>query len=181
MFYAFIASLPHIKPDNQLPITVEAFRSACEDHLSNSQWRLLNSLLDGEVSHESTHPFANRWFHAEVQLRNAVARQRGQARGIDVKPFLRSHNHFIGLIETRVQEAFNAEDPAELERLLDQTRWELAEDLIGEDSYGFSKLAAYAIQLRIATRWNRMNDETGRINLEKTITQNTESEGAAVS
>ena len=87
---------------------------------------------------------------------------------------------FIGLIETRVQEAFNAEDPAELESLLDHTRWELAEDFIGEDTYGFAKLAAYAVQLRIATRWNRLNDETGRINLEKTITHNTESEAAAV-
>jgi|TARA_A100001015_G_scaffold178718_1_gene198670 hypothetical protein len=180
MFYALIASLPHIELDKELPITVEAFRDACGDHLSKSQWRLLNSLLDGEVSCEITHPFANRWFHAEIQLKNAVARQRAQIRGVDVKPFLRSHDHFIGLIETRVQEAFNAEDPAELESLLDHTRWELAEDFIGEDTYGFAKLAAYAVQLRIATRWNRLNDETGRINLEKTITHNTESEAAAV-
>ena len=153
----------------------------CGSNKSKNQLCLLDALLNGEVSCESTHSFANRWFHAEIQLKNAVARQRAQIRGVDVKPFLHSHDHFIGFLETRVQEAFSAEDPSELERILDQARWELAEDFIGEDAYGFSKLAAYAVQLRIATRWNRMNDETGRINLEKTITQNTESETAAVS
>ena len=51
---------------------------------------------------------------------------------------------------------------------------------IREDTFGFAKLAAYAVQLRLATRWNRMDDNTGRENLEKTITLNTESEAAAV-
>ena len=181
MFYALISSLPHIELDKELPLTVEKFHDLCADQLSKNQLCLLEALLSGEVSSESSHSFASRWFHAEIQLKNAVARQRAQIRGVDVKPFLRSHDHFIGFLETRVQEAFSAEEPSELERILDQTRWELAEDFIGEDAYGFSKLAAYAVQLRIATRWNRMNDETGRINLEKTITQNTESETAAVS
>ena len=181
MFYALISSLPHIELDKELPLTVETFRDLCADQISKTQLYLLDALLNGEVSCGSTHSFANRWFNAEIQLKNAVARQRAQIRGVDVKPFMRSHDQFIGFLESRVQEAFSAEDPAELERILDQTRWELAEDFIGEDAYGFSKLAAYAVQLRIATRWNRMNDETGRINLEKTITQNTESEAAAVS
>ena len=181
MFYALISSLPHIELDKELPLTVETFHDLCADQISKNQLCLLEALLSGEVSSESTHSFANRWFHAEIQLKNAVARQRAQIRGVDVKPFLHSHDHFIGFLETRVQEAFSGEDPSELERILDQTRWELAEDFIGEDAYGFSKLAAYAVQLRIATRWNHMNDETGRINLEKTITQNTESETAAVS
>ena len=181
MFYALISSLPHIELDKELPLTMEKFRDLCANQISKKQLCLLDALLNGEVSCASTHSFANRWFHAEIQLKNAVARQRAQTRGIDVKPFLHSHDYFIGFIETRVQEAFSAEDPSELERILDQTRWELAEDFIGKDAYGFAKLTAYAVQLRIATRWNRMNDATGRLNLEKTITQNTESEAAAVS
>ena len=114
MFYALISSLPHIELDKELPLTLETFRDLCADQINKTQLSLLDALLNGEVSCESSHSFANRWFNAEIQLKNAVARQRAQIRGVDVKPFLRSHNHFIGFLESRVQEAFSAEDPAEL-------------------------------------------------------------------
>ena len=67
-----------------------------------------------------------------------------------------------------------------MERLLDQTRWDLAEEFIGIDNYGFSKLAAYAIQLRIVNQWYDRSDEKGQTNLEDTITKNTESDSAVI-
>ena len=116
----------------------------------------------------------------EIQLKNAVSKQRAQNRGIDVKPFIHDHVNFIGFIETRVQEAFNTDNPFDLEQLLDQTRWDLAEEFIGVDHYGFSKLAAYAIQLRIVHKWYDRNNEKGQTNLEDTITKNTESDSDLV-
>jgi len=180
MYYALIASLPHLTLEKEPQISADSFREACRSTVSADEYDVLNALLQGSVKHPSTHSFAQRWFGAETQLRNAVATQRAQARGVDVKTFIRPHTGFLGWIETHVQEAFVADNPAEQERILDGARWQLAEDFIGEDTFGFAKLAAYAVQLRLATRWNRMDDNTGRENLEKTITLNTESEAAAV-
>ena len=180
MYYALIASLPQLALEEEPQISVDSFREACRSTVSADEFDLLHALLQGSFEHPSTHSFAQRWFGAETQLRNAVVAQRAQLRGMDAKAFLRPHTGFWGWIETKVQDAFTADNPAEQERILDNTRWQLAEDFIGEDTFGFTKLAAYAVQLRLAIRWNLMNDDTGRENLEQTITLNTESEAAAV-
>ena len=180
MYYALISSLPHLELEKEPLISAASFREACRSTVSADEFQILDALLEGAFSHATSNPFAQRWFAVETQLRNAVAIQRAQARGVDAKPFIRSHAGFVGWVESQVQEAFAADNPAEQERVLDGARWRLAEEFIGEDTFGFSKLAAYAVQLRLATRWSRMDDNTGRENLEKTITLNTESEVAAV-
>ena len=180
MFYALIASLPHIQIDRDPPFSSKEYLNICSDHVSDSQLILLNALVNNETSSEIKSFYTNQWFNAEIQLKNAISKQRAQNRGIDAKPFIHDHANFIGFIETKVQEAFNTDNPFDLEQSLDQTRWNLAEEFIGADNYGFSKLAAYAIQLRIVNQWYGRSNEKGQTNLEDTITKNTESDSAVV-
>ena len=107
MFYALIASLPHIQIDRDPPFSSKEYLNICSDHVSDSQLLLLNALVNNKTSCEIKNSYTNQWFNAEIQLKNAISKQRAQNRGIDAKPFIHDHANFIGFIETKVQEAFN--------------------------------------------------------------------------
>jgi hypothetical protein len=116
------------------------------------------------------------WNNIETQLRNAAVRHRAQKLGVDAKEYIQPHDGYSGTIEVLVTDAFTRSDPVELEQELDRARWQLAEELIGQDPFSFEKVLAYGIQLRIVERWNRMDVHTGKEKLEAVITANTEKE-----
>jgi hypothetical protein len=69
-----------------------------------------------------------------------------------------------------VHEAFNRENPRELEWRLDQGRWNLAQDLIPpERPLGFERILAFAVQLRLMHRWTAMDADTGQERLESLL------------
>ena len=121
-------------------------------------------------------PLCKQIYDLECQIRNAVARHRGQKLGVDFKEFLQPHDGFIGDIEVFVSDAFAQSDPVEQEQHLDRGRWSLAEQLVGQNPFGFEKVLAYGIQLKIVERWSRMDVSTGKEKIEAVITANTEKE-----
>lgn len=177
-YYALVASLPNLEIGDEPPFSVEEYTENCAQWVTPREARILRKvLLDAAESNAC--PLCQAWNDREIQLRNAVVRQRGQALGIDYKGMLKSHDGYSGILEKQVADAFTRTDPLELEEEIDRTRWQLAEDLIGQNPFGFEKLLAYGIQLRIVERWNRMDVHTGKQKLEAVITANTEKEEAA--
>jgi hypothetical protein len=45
---------------------------------------------------------------------------------------------------------------------------------VGQDPFGFERVLAYGIQLKIVERWSRMDVHRGKEKLEAVITANTE-------
>ena len=52
MFYALIASLPHIQIDRDPPFSSKEYLNICSDHVSDSQLLLLNALVNNKTSCE---------------------------------------------------------------------------------------------------------------------------------
>lgn len=177
-YYALVASLPHLKIGDEPPFSTEEYVQQCAQWVTDHELRVLQHiLLDMYEGHSC--PICKKWFDIETQLRNAIARHRGQKLGIDFKEYLQSHDSYSGEIEQLVTDAFTRHDPLELEEEIDRARWQLAEELIGQDPFSFLKVVAYGIQLRITERWNRMDVHTGKEKLEAVITANTEKEETA--
>ncbi len=175
-YYSLVASLPHLQIGDEPPFSTEEYTDNCAQWVAGHEADILRRVLlqDPDVA---SCPLCKTWDNIETQLRNGVVRMRGQKLGVDFKEYLQPHDGFSGEIEVLVTDAFTRNDPLEVEESLDRARWKLAEELVGLDPFGFEKVLAYGIQLKIVERWNRMNVHTGKEKLEAVITANTEKEG----
>lgn len=179
-YYSLVASLPHLKIGDEPPFSTEEYISNCAQWVTEHEVRILTHILLGKYEfREGGCPICKTWCDIETQLRNAVARHRGQKLGVDYKQYLQPHDGFSGQIEQMVTDAFTRTDPLEVEEELDRARWQMAEEFIGQDPFSFLKVLAYGIQLKIVERWNRMDVHTGKEKLEAVITANTEKEKTA--
>ncbi len=174
-YYSLVASLPNLQIGDEPPFSTEEYIGNCSQWVTARETEILKAVLLNEPI-ASPCPLCKTWHNMETQLRNAVARLRGQKLGVDFKGYLQPHDGFSGTIESMVTDAFTSQDPVELEEELDRARWTLAEELVGQDPFGFSKVLAYGIQLKIVERWNRMDVSVGKEKIEAVITANTEQE-----
>ncbi len=177
-YYSLVASLSNLKIGDEPPFSTEDYIDNCAQWITGHEARILKHILQGK-DHGGSCPICKTWFDIETQLRNAVARHRGQKLGIDFKEYLQPHDGFSGEVEQLVTDAFTRTDPLEIEEELDRARWQLAEQLIGQDPFCFEKVLAYGIQLKIVERWSRMDVHAGKEKLEAVITANTEQEETA--
>jgi hypothetical protein len=174
-YYSLVASLPSLNIGDEPPFSTEEYIGNCAQWVSEYEVKILRNILLNEGENRSC-PHCMAWNNIETQLRNAAVRHRAQKLGVDAKEYIQPHDGFSGTIEVLVTDAFTRSDPVELEQELDRARWQLAEELIGQDPFSFEKVLAYGIQLRIVERWNRMDVHTGKEKLEAVITANTEKE-----
>ncbi|RKX43506.1 MAG: hypothetical protein DRP64_08090 [Verrucomicrobia bacterium] len=174
-YYSLVASLPHLQIGDEPPFSTEEYLGNCAQWVTEHEANILRKVLLQDLD-VALCPLCKAWNNIETQLRNAVARMRGQKLGVDFKEYLQPHEGFSGEIEALVTDAFTRNDPVEIEEELDRARWKLAEELIGMDPFSFEKVLAYGIQLKIVERWNRMDVHIGKEKLEAVITANTEKE-----
>ena len=174
-YYSLVASLPNLEIGDEPPFTTEDYVENASQWVTERETEILRKVLLQKPDIAPC-PLCKVIFDLESQIRNAVARQRGQKLGVDFKEYLQPHDGFVGKIETFVKDAFAQSDPVELEQHLDRGRWSLAEELVGQDPFSFKKVLAYGIQLKIVERWNRMDVSLGKEKIKAVITANTEKE-----
>ena len=174
-YYSLVASLPNLEIGDEPPFTTEDYVENSAQWVTERETEILRKVLLKEPDIAPC-PLCKVIYDLESQIRNAVARQRGQKLGVDYKEYLQPHDGYVGEIETFVKDAFAQSDPVELEQHLDRGRWNLSEGLIGQNPFGFEKVLAYGIQLKIVERWNRMDVSLGKEKIEAVITANTEKE-----
>ncbi|MDD5707224.1 MAG: DUF2764 family protein [Kiritimatiellae bacterium] len=160
----FIASLPMLAPGQAPGISTESFRAACEAQLDPALGAAACALLDGRPG---PHPFALQWQDRETILRNAVARRRASRHGTDA---LSAQHPAAGSdvrIEHGVAAAFEQTDPLQRERALNRLRWNVLEELQGNQPMAPEVVLAYAVKLRLLDRWSRLNADAGAARLER--------------
>ncbi|MDF7799151.1 DUF2764 family protein [Pontiellaceae bacterium B1224] len=177
-YYSLVASLPNLQIGDEPPFTTEEYVENASQWVTERESEILRKVLLQEPDIAPC-PLCKKLYDVECQIRNASARQRGQKLGVDFKEYLQPHDGFIGEIEAFVKDAFTQSDPVELEQHLDRGRWNLAEELVGQNPFSFEKVLAYGIQLKIVERWNRMDVHVGKEKIEAVITANTEKEETA--
>jgi hypothetical protein len=154
-YYYFAASLPYLRAGEDPPLTLDAFRRLCRQHLTPPDAAAAVALLAEETG--SAHPAARAWNERLTQFRNAVARQRAQRTRRDVEPFLKPQRECSTAIEKAVASAFSAPTPLEREKALDRTLWALAEETAGLTPFTVAAVLMYGVKLRLACRWAAMD------------------------
>lgn len=167
-YYYLVASLPPLALGEPLPFTPEEWARGCATMMEPEDFEELRRALDGRI-HEGTSAFARAYTQLETQLRNAVAVERAKRRGVEPRRYLREHAGFSVGVEEAVEDAYEQKDPLAREEALDRCRWQMAEELAREDAFGLSALLAFAVKLRLAQRWARLDKRTGAQALQERV------------
>ena len=178
-YYSLVASFPALRIGDEPPFSVESFVQQCAQWVTPRELQTLKKVLLAAPDIQPC-PYSVRLYDMETQLRNSVARFRAQRLGVDVSAYLKPHDGFSGEIEALVGDAVGQADPLEQEQDLDRARWKLVDGLVDlGNPFGFGRVLAYGIQLKIVERWNGMDPHTGKQKLESVIEVNTRKEHAA--
>ena len=174
-FYA-IASLPMLSFGESPPLTLEEFTACCASLTEVDAGELL-CVLEDRLD-EATSPFLLTWRNADRQMRDAIAALRAGKRNVDVAAYLKEYTGFDLSIEREVEEAWTKPNPLESERMLDQCRWRLLDELALDDPFGLSTILAFAVKLKILIRWAGLEDDKGQRRIEELIIGNLNQEGS---
>ncbi|MDR1831535.1 MAG: DUF2764 domain-containing protein [Fusobacteriaceae bacterium] len=154
-YYFLVAQLPYLSAQAQKPpMTAEAFRAMCAEHLTARELAELDKLDPGyrfgeEKAGDQGSGFFAAWQKREADLEYAMAKLRAAKLKRDMPGEARAVPHEI---ENEARTAFAMENPLEAELYLDKGRWEFAEALAGLDYFGVNVLYAYRIKLLLLER-----------------------------
>ena len=159
-YYYLIASLPTLHLDEKLPISRDEFLAACENTLTLIDIDDIMNILDRKPE-RGKHPVIRNWLWREIQLRNAIARERAAKANVDAEPFQRPYHGFDTYTEKIAAEAMSKPNPLERELILDKFRWKTIEELALYDPYGMQAVIAFAFKFTISERWAGLVAEKG--------------------
>ncbi len=103
--------------------------------------------------------FLREWVRREVSLRNALARRRAAALGLEPSDYLVAEDIAAGEdpdLESILNEWSAAADPLGAQRTLDRARWAWLESHDAWFTFHDDELAAYAAKLMLIVRWERI-------------------------
>lgn len=166
--YYLMASVPAVAFDAPAPMTPAVFLARCREHLDPAAATLVEQ---ADAPTPPKNRFLRDYRNAETLLRNCVAWERASRLDKDVDDYVREASGCDPLLERLVGEAFNRPTPLERERALDRIRWNLIDELAGFNPFSQEAVLAYALKLRIASRWDRMDDKTGAAHADHVVLQ----------
>jgi hypothetical protein len=70
---------------------------------------------------------------------------------------------------SKISEAMNSNNILEIERAIDENRWELAEKLSVGEFFTFKTLISYFMKWDIINRWSKVDNDTGIIGFEEVL------------
>ncbi|WP_027185288.1 DUF2764 family protein [Desulfovibrio inopinatus] len=170
--YYLVASLPRLVLGQRPPFDEDRFLSLCEGVLSPSEQEDVGLALAGLGEDSTTlghHPFLHGWRRSMIQMRNALACSRAHGKHVDAATCTLEHTGYSGYIQNVAAHAVDAENPRDAEMELDLARWKMVEELLPQDPFDFAVVLAFAVRLRLAWRWARMDETVGRKNVEDMV------------
>lgn len=175
-YYFLVASLPALQYDVAPAVSSERLRALCADALSPADAEAFAlARLDVWNGSAGSHPALLRWYRWETALRNALARARASARGLDAERYLRPipdlplENSGADTAECEIvaRAALGAATPLAGQDILDRARWSLFESLELAHPFALDVVIAYALKLQLLERRALAAADRGREALER--------------
>lgn len=167
-YYYLVASLPMLSVSGEVPFSVEHFMGQCRDFLSDDLYELLDGVkqIPGEKSCCETE---KKWNAFETSLRNRAAHWVAHKTKADVTPFIREESEVFMTLEKQVEDAFDTDNPMEVEKALDKLRWYELDSLASGHDFDFDALFIYKIRLFILEKWSGLSKEAGQEQVENSV------------
>lgn len=161
LYYFLVASLPALQYDAPPVLNSERLRALCAEALNPADAEVFaRARLDVWNGSPGSHPALLRWYRWETALRNALARGRASALGLDAERHLRSipdlpvQNSGADTAECEAvaRAAMSAPTPLAAQEILDRARWSVLEGLETGRPFTLDVVLAYALKLQLLER-----------------------------
>jgi len=171
-FYPYlIASLPMLHFGMKPPFSFERFLDVCRLLIPEKDFQLLRTLPQPEHYFEKSkrHPIIEKWIEFDVALRNELVRIRATKKHIEPATYLRPEGYSGSSIAPVVVAANINTTIPDAEKILDETRWKVLEELATGHYFDLVVLITYAYKLLILQRWENIRSTDGSILLEQAL------------
>lgn len=169
-FYTYlISSLPMLHFGAKPPFSFERFMEICLDKIPQDDANLLKLTTEGYI-YEGSQPTLKKWREFETALRNELVRVRASRKHLDPLKYIRGDGYVEPFISRLAMNAYRNPSILESEKLLDQERWQMLDELAIGHYFDLDFLIVYALKLLILERWERINSADSAQLLEEVLT-----------
>lgn len=151
------------------PFDFKRFIGICRGLMPDAEIEMLEAIPGGYVAREQ--PTFRKWRAFDAALRNELVKIRASRKHLDPLKYMRPD----GFIEPRIIHiAMNAHRSASLleaEKMLDQERWQMLEELSAGHYFDIDFLVIYAQKLLILERWERIRSADKQRLLAEALTE----------
>jgi len=163
-FYPYlVASLPTLHFGMKPPFSYEQFLELCRRFIPTKDYHYLTILPPPvQYTEKAKRPvIIEKWIRFDSALRNELVKIRSERRQGDALPYTR-HSRYTGpSLTPYIAAATINRSPMEAEKLLDEIRWKMLDELAGNHYFDFDALVAYAYKLLILQRWETIQRAEG--------------------
>ena len=158
-YYPYLmASLPFLQFGAKPPFPSEKLIDICSGFVSDDDMeRIKMAYLPIDADYDTGQSTLRMWHDFETALRNELVRLRASKRRIDPIKYLREDGH---ISSHALHIAFQASKTASLiesEKLLDEEKWRMLEDLEVGHYFDVDRIIIYAYRLFLLEKWDNIN------------------------
>ncbi len=168
-----VASLPMLHFPMKPPFSYERFCEVCCSFIPEKDCRVLRILpqLDEYPEKMKKNPVIRQWVESETALRNELVRVRAQRKHLDPSAYLRPGSPGRSSLVSAVMAAAVTPSALDAEKVLDETRWKVLDELAAGHYFDLDFLITYAAKLLILVRWEKIRNADSSVLLEQTLQQ----------
>lgn len=167
-YYYLVSSLPMLKLGDDPPFSSSDFLAMCRSNLDARSYRQLErvSLVPDGMPATVVEAAWQAW---ESYLRNYLAHERAERRGLDALKWLRAEPDAFPSARAEFDDALSEKKPADRERALDQARWQRLDDLAVMHDFDVDALLIYRLKLLLVEKWTAQSVEDSMGHLEMLV------------
>lgn len=161
-YYFLVSSLPTLEKYAEPFWSTDEFIESCEDVLTPRDLSMVKSLKLTPFQSDSHDDSAlSKWNEWEICLRNKIAKARAPKLDREAEGDLLPEADSFPEVDKAAQDIASASNPLEAERILDDLRWNRADDLEACHGFDVDKLCAYKIKLMLCEKWSERKETVG--------------------
>lgn len=157
-YYTYIiSSLPLLNFTLRPPINSRKFLAACAGLVTESEFALLEAILEDRAPDGADYEILRRWVDFDITLRNELVKLRAGRRRRDPHKYMRDNPYWNASVIHTAMAAYKNPLIQEAEKLLDSERWRFLDELSFGHYFDFEALLIYALKIEILERWEKIN------------------------
>lgn len=170
-FYPYlISSLPTLHFGARPSFPFEKFIEHCQRYIPGKDAQILKKVsIGGEYNIEAARPALKKWQDFDTSLRNELIKIRSSRKHIDPAQYLRREKFPEQSITHTAIAAFRSTSLLEAEKILDQERWRILDEVSFGHYFDLDSLIVYALKLLILERWEIINTPDKGLVLEEAL------------
>ncbi|HON80937.1 MAG TPA: DUF2764 family protein [Methanoregulaceae archaeon] len=171
-FYPYlIASLPTLHFGMKPPFSFERFLEACHRFIPDKDYQTLSNLPQPEHYMEKGrwHHFIERWIQFDTSLRNEIVKVRAGRWQVEAETSIQPTTYTGPSLAPVVAAATMSTSLLEGEKILDDTRWKMLDELAKAHYFDLDALICYAYKLLILHRWESIRSADASLLLKEAL------------